>query len=113
MKYKFGTAQEMLDTVQCGNDLFCPKDGLYVFEYNDEGAICSYRTSLWEAMKIQDLAKEGGDYWGAFLGPGGSIYDDPSHDGFNPEYDTSNLGFCEEHFESEWVDCEDIPPMQE
>ncbi len=68
MKYKFRSAKEMLDTIQRGNDLFCPDEELYVFEYNNEGAVCSYRLNMWEAMKLQDMAVELSDYWGLSSG---------------------------------------------
>lgn len=111
MKYEFSSPREMLEEIQAGTDLFCPDECLYVFLYSDDGAICSYRIGYWDALKLQDMAEEFDDYWGAFLGTGGSIYDDPSHDGFNPKY-ASNMDFCEEYYRCEWIDCEDVTTMQ-
>ena len=124
MKYEFDSPQEMLNTIQSNVDLYCPEEELYVFNYNDDGAICSYRISIFEAKELQRISKVGfvsvmhmnneisEEYWSAFLGLRGSIYDDPSDDYYDPDYCTSNLDFCKQYYRCEWIDCEDVLTMQ-
>ena len=112
MKYEFSSPQEMLNTIQSDVDLYCPEEELYVFNYNIDGAICSYRINRFDAIELQKMSTVGDDYWGAFLGLGGSVYDDPSDDYYDPDYCTSNLDFCEQWYKYNWIDCKDVLTMQ-
>lgn len=99
LSFKNGT--EMLNCVQEG-DLYSPSTGTYVFEYNEEGAIATYDISLDEAENLIRKANESDDYWGAFLGIGGTIYD--AFDESDPPTSTTNLDKCAELAEiKDWV----------
>lgn len=56
-------------------DLYNLNTGAYVFLYNIDGGICVYYLDSEEAYDIAKQAE--GEYWGAFLGAGGNVYDDP------------------------------------
>lgn len=70
---KFNNSKELLAyIVNDERDLYSPSKEVYVFSYNSLGSICVY-TDIDE-----DEAKEldsHGEYWGAYLGAGGRIYD--------------------------------------
>lgn len=93
MAIVFNNAEEFIDTLvnnEC--DLYNPKTGDYVFHYNDKDAIAVYSLTKQEA---EALAKED-DYWGAYLGFGGRIYDNPTE-------------YAEEHYSDEgWLTCDDF-----
>lgn len=106
---KFDTAQEMLDYIQDDNechDLYSEKAGIYVFLYNDAGSIATYDINKIEAKELAKKVKYdkyGEEYWGAFLGPGGKIWDDVSHECYQ-EGNISNLEMCEELIEyDDWI----------
>lgn len=105
----FKNGKEMLHTIW-GGDLYNVETGDYVFEYNNCGSICVYNLSEEEAIELQVKSKlDGGQYWGAYLGPGGYIYDDPSYEGYDKDYSISNLEWCKENFsEPGWVYCQDV-----
>ena len=106
----FNSAREMLDYIQEGNDLYNPNDESYVFLYNGYGSIAEYGISKEHAKELAKQAKENDEYWGAFLGPHGYIFDDPSCDFFE-EGDTSNLDWCEDHYQLEgWMNTEEVEP---
>lgn len=93
---KFYTAREMLDYINDNHDLYSPKAEIYVFGYNDAGSIATYPITSEEAAELSNESKRyGGEYWAAFLGIGGSIWDDPSHECYKEEQ-TSNLERCED-----------------
>lgn len=75
---RFNSAEEMLSSIQDGNDYYNPKLELYVFAYNDVGSIACYNVDTALAKSLSQQAKEQEEYWGAFLGCGGHIIDDPS-----------------------------------
>ena len=80
-RMRFKTGQEMLDYIHTGNDLYCEETGLYLFEYNDRGAVCYYNVSNEKARDLQKLSeKYDGEYWGGFLGAGGSIMENDDGD---------------------------------
>lgn len=106
---KFDTAQEMLDYITDYNechDLYSEKAGIYVFLYNDAGSIATYDINKIEAKKLAKKVKNdkyGEEYWSAFLGPGGKIWDDVSHECYQEGY-VSNLEMCEELIEyDDWI----------
>lgn len=108
---KFNSAEEMLDYIKDNNechDLYSKKSEIYVFLYNDAGSIATYHITEKDAMELSDLANKNDDYWGAFLGPGGEIWDDPSYENYS-EGETTNLDRCEELLEfDDWVDTRDF-----
>ena len=110
---KFNTAQKMLDFINGKNgdvshDLYSLKAEVYVFGYNDAGSIATYYITEKDAMELSDLANKNDDYWCAFLGPGGEIWDDPSYENFS-EGEITNLDRCEELLEfGDWVDTRDF-----
>ena len=74
---KFNNEKEMYDFIVGGSDLYNAKTGQYVFVYNDNGAFCEYILEEECAKKVAAKAVRNDEYWGAFLGIGGNIYDDP------------------------------------
>ncbi|MDE6021605.1 MAG: hypothetical protein K2H01_11495 [Ruminococcus sp.] len=101
---KFNTAQQMLDYINSNHDLYSPKAEIYVFNYNEAGSIATYHITKDEARELSNKVKSGDeDYWAAFLGVGGSIWYDPSHECYQ-EGQMSNLDRCEELLEFEdWI----------
>lgn len=68
---KFNNKQAFIEYIQSGKDLYSPSLELYLFAYNEDGAICAYTVT---EEKAQELNKQE-EYWGAYLGAGGNIYD--------------------------------------
>ena len=102
--YTFANGDEMLSTLKEGIDLYNPEDELFVFLYNDAGSICSYRIDPKEAAELAKLAAEPeGECWSGFLGIGGSIFDDPHYENYNPKL-PNNIDFCREHYRGSWFD---------
>lgn len=101
---QFSSGQEMLDLIIAGHDLYSAEKQLYVFCYNDVGSVAYYQLDLDEARELaQKPAVLKGEYWGAYLGIGGRICDDPSYELFT-DGDFSNLDFCEEHYQgTDWI----------
>lgn len=101
---KFGTAKQMLDYINEGNDLYSRKAETYVFSYNDEGSVCTYILDESEAASLARQVKNSEEkYWSAFLGTGGKIWDDPRHYCYK-EGQVTNLDCCEKLVEYEdWV----------
>lgn len=100
----FKSPIEMLATIQDAVDLYNPNTGEYVFLYNEAGSIAVYILSEEEAADLERQARASHEYWGAFLGIGGSIYDDPSHEHYSPDLQ-SNLEWCENAYREEgWID---------
>lgn len=77
---RFNTAEEMLAFINGNHDLYSRKAETYVFNYNECGSICTYAIDPDEAIDLAEEAREMNEYWGALLGPGGFIWDDPSHE---------------------------------
>lgn len=103
---KFKSAQQMLDTIKA-QDLCNPKLGGYVFLYNEAASIAEYVLAKDNMRRIAREAAELGVEWLELLGPGGSIFDDPSYPDYE-DYMISNLDWCEEHYmEDGWIACED------
>lgn len=106
---KFNSAVEMLDFINGENgtvshDLYSPKRETYVFSYNDARSIATYHITKEEAKKLSEESKAAsGEYWGAFLGPGGEIWDDVSHECYR-DGQVSNFEKCEELIEyDDWI----------
>ena len=89
---KFSSANDMLEKLKA-NDYYNHITEEYVFTYNDRDSIAVYNIDKDEAKKLSKQAKENDEYWGAFLGPGGYIYDEPK-----------NSEWCESHFKEDgWI----------
>lgn len=96
---KFNSGKEMYDYLLDGNDLYEPQLGIYVFLYNDAGALCTYNLSKLQAAELNKEVRENGEYWGAYLGRGGKILDD--------EPDAS-YRFCDLYYNRNWIDTEEV-----
>ena len=81
---KFNISKKMREYIQSGRDIYSPSLEIYMFLYNEEGAICQYSIRQDEAKELN----EKDEYWGAYLGTGGIIYDDPVDDLFNDKCKT-------------------------
>ena len=93
----FESAGEMKELVVNKDvDLYSPDLKLYVFHYNDQEAVAVYRLENEEAYKLSVEADKANEYWGALLGPGGSIYDEPEE-------------FFGQYFGELWVDTKYYP----
>ena len=120
---KFESTKDMYEKA-IRRDLYNKKLELYVFGYNERGALCYYRISKNEAEELRQKSKENdGEYWGAFLGWGGYILDDMDYnpDIFDDDNDNMSLDevnkyfdlylapsyeFCEEYYEHDgWEYC--------
>ena len=110
---KFSSGKEMYDMIVSGTDLYNENEEIYVFAYNDAGALCYYYLNRDEATKISRQANESNDYWGAFLGFGGNILDVMEYDEYRYSdleserrlYLEPSFDFCEECFTCDgWYD---------
>lgn len=98
----FADGQALFEYVDDGQDLYSPSAGIYIFGYNDRGAVATYDISHDEAEELIQKANESDEYWGAFLGIGGTIYD--AFDEDNSPSSTTNLDKCAELAEiKDWV----------
>lgn len=73
----FSTAEEMAAMFQGDFDLYNVLTEEYVFRYNTDNAIAVYNISLEEAKELDEKSQGSGEYWGVYLGAGGTIYDNP------------------------------------
>ena len=100
---KFNSGKEMYDYLQNSGDLYCQEEEIYLFMYNEAGALCYYHVSPEEAKELSVKAREMEDYWGAFLGTGGCILDEEE-----PEYSIKpSFDFCDEQFNKDWIPTSD------
>jgi hypothetical protein len=115
---KFENGNEMYDYL-IGRDLYSKSLGIYAFEYNDAHAICIYYLQPEEVAKLIEKSKGTENYWGAYLGWGGSILDDSDYDDDEHRYSSDenmrnlylkpSIDFCEETYMVEdWMDTEDV-----
>lgn len=73
---KFKNGLEMLLKITEQNlDLYNRELELYVFGYNEYGSIAAYHIENQGASRLAKKAAATHEYWSAFLGPGGAIYD--------------------------------------
>ena len=116
---KFNNGTEMYNYLCSGRDLYSKSLDTYVFEYNDAGALCTYGLYLEDVVKLIEDSKKYEEYWGAFLGLGGSILEDPDYDDDEHRYNEDetmrnlylrpSLDFCEETYMVEdWMDTDDV-----
>lgn len=100
----FGSAKEMFDYVSGDRDLYNLETCDYVFKYSEIGSFAVYDLSLDEAEELEQKAVEGNEYWGAYLGVGGYIYNDPSEEFYSEDVD-SNFDYCAKTFDvGTWID---------
>lgn len=114
---KFENAKQMYDYLHEGRDLYSKSLGVYVFEYNDAGALCTYDLYPDDVIELINKSKKYKEYWAAFLGwKGSAILDDSEYDDFRyvEDYDKwalyakPSLDFCEDTFNIEdWMDTDD------
>lgn len=94
---KFANAEAMHKciTENC-IDLYNVNTGQFAFCYNENGAICEYNLSIIEALELAIKATKDDEYWGAYLGIGGNIYD-------------NSIDWCAANFTNDgWLACEDF-----
>ena len=100
---KFESAMNMYHYIKNGNDLYNPKLGIYVFIYNDRGALCYYKI---DPSFAKELCKTT-DNWSELLGPGGYILDDES--GTEEQSLTPSYDFCKQYFAlSGWINTSEM-----
>ena len=116
-KFKNGT--EMYEYLCTGRDLYSKRCGIYAFEYNDAHAICIYHLQPDEIAKLIEKSNETGEYWGAHLGCGGNILEEPNYNDEEHRYHKEeairnlylgpSLEFCNNTFSIEdWLDTDDV-----
>lgn len=94
-RLKFDDANEMKTLIESGFDLFNTATYEYVFLYNENQDFCSYILTFDEALEYYSKAKEYDEYWGAFLGVGGTVIDD-------------TVNYCEDRFkDNNWIITDD------
>ena len=100
---KFASPEQLLGYIQSGRDLYSPSEKTYVFVYNQDGSICTYDNISEEKASI---LMEQDEYWGAYLGCGGGIYDTEEY--INKQNDPDLLAMAESlrHLAIQW--CEDM-----
>ena len=94
-------------------DLYSPSQEQYVFVYNDRGAICTYHIGLEDAKALEHMTREQDSYWGAYLGLGGWIWDDPDDPNNPPRPGYSNIDYCKEMYSCDWINTCDILDYEE
>ena len=88
---RFCTSNQFLEEL-VGHDLYCIDLGMYVYTYNDGGSVVQYYIDGDEAKALSQMANKANDYWEAYLGPGGHIYDGEDA-----------LALLEEYMRYDWV----------
>lgn len=92
-------ANELKAAILDDVDMYNPKLGVYAFRYNEEDAIAFYHLGKAFATSIALKANEINEYWGAILGPGGIIYNNP--DEFIDRFgDKAGWITCDEFYET-------------
>lgn len=104
---RLASAKEMFEYLQDVGDLYSPDERIYVFNYSESGALAVYRICELRAKELSRDSKKADEYWGAFLGPGGSIYDVPGEQ-CGVDY---AMKFCEDWYKSEWYDTRDYDDL--
>jgi hypothetical protein len=108
---KFKNSEEMYQFLK-SRDLYSKKLEMYVFLYNEDGAIAVYDDiDSFDVARLVVKAKSINECWAAFLGPGGNILDDDTYDRETErdKYLLPTRAFCEEYFENDdWMDTGDV-----
>lgn len=95
----FKTPKEMEEILlKIGIDLYCPETGYYLFNYSEEKkAFALYKIDNKEAKELAQKAREDESYWGAFLGPGGWVYENEDCDEFFKQHYQDNWEAADEY----------------
>lgn len=102
-KMGFSSPEQMLNTILGDVDLYNKITGDYVFHYNNAGAIAVYNLTPEQAEELDKQSAENNEYWGAFLGIGGEIWDDPEKAAENEQ--ECNLDYCKRVYNLDgWID---------
>lgn len=99
---KFSTADEMLQTILNGQDLYSPSAEIYVYAEDCSGAIAYYYIDQQEAEKLREEAADALECWSSLLGAGGYIVDSKDYLKSRGEYDDDSylpLDWCKDHLE--------------
>lgn len=97
----FSSGEDMYEKIRLNDyELYSENTELYVFPYNNRGAVAYYHIDKKRAIELEKAASETDEYWGALLGPGGCICDAPDDE---PVPDCSALDFCNEHYQDGWI----------
>ena len=91
---KFNSAEGMYHYLCNNGDLYNPVNETYMFQYNEDGAICCYSISEDHAAELAVKSIEDGEYWGAYLGTGGYIYEAEKA-----------LEICSDFADENWINC--------
>lgn len=92
---KFQSAEQMLKYITDVGDLYSEKAEIYIFNYNEAGSVCTYNIDREQAAQLSNEVNNSKEnYWAAFLGVGGQIWDDPTSDYYEDGCAT-NLDCCE------------------
>lgn len=110
----FNDWMEMYEYLKDHSGLYNEDLNLFVFHYNDAGALCYYHLEPEKALELSKKAKLKEDNWESFLGMGGTILDDTRF--YDKREDASvsylyrkpSLDFCREYFgKPGWINCDD------
>lgn len=91
---KFNSAEGMHHYLCNNGELYNPVKEVYMFQYNEDGAICYYCISEDHAAELAVKSIEDGEYWGAYLGTGGHIYEAEEA-----------LEICNDFADENWINC--------
>lgn len=91
---KFNSAEGMYHYLCNNGDLYNPVKEVYMFQYNEDGAICCYSISEDHAAELAVKSIEDGEYWSAYLGIGGHIYEAEEA-----------LEICNDFADENWINC--------
>ena len=72
----FMNSVELYNALKNGDDLYCEELQVFLFDYNDNDAICTYHIEQEHALKLSELQRKSDLRWTDFLGFGGQIFDD-------------------------------------
>lgn len=91
----FDSAEQMLNTITNGIDLWNPNLKKYVFVYDENDSLCVYEL---DEELINKLTQSSNEYWSSYLEGDGDVI---SHE--------NALSFCEKNFSvEEWFDTKEI-----
>lgn len=117
--FKFENGQQMYEYLDAGCDLYNKKLGIYVFGYNDAGALCYYYLDDDDVSSILAVLQGSDESWSACLGPGGHILDESKYNDEEHRYSEDeakramylqpSFEFCEKFYAEEgWTFTGDI-----
>jgi phytoene dehydrogenase-like protein len=105
---EFQDGKEMYEYLK-HHDLYDKESEVYVFLYNEDGALCTYDVTMEEACSLAEKsAEDDGQYWGAYLGPGGTVLDNTEYEPEQELYLQPSYDFCDRTFDKGWTDIADF-----